>query len=64
MRYKSKLLTKAISVMFVAKNMLYMGVCLYAPTIALSAVTSLDTFTYICILGIICTIYSSVVSSK
>ncbi|RXG57494.1 Sodium-coupled monocarboxylate transporter 2 [Armadillidium vulgare] len=36
-----------------------MGVCLYAPTIALVSVTKLNTLTYIFLLGVVCTIYSA-----
>ena len=49
-----------ISALF--RELLYIGICLYAPTVALSSVTPLDSDTYLIVLGIICTIYSAIVS--
>lgn len=36
---------------------LYMGIFLYAPTLALSAVTNLPKWTTIIVIGAVCTIY-------
>ena len=40
---------------------MYLGICLYAPTLALDAVTPLSLWVYIPLLGVIVTLYSAVV---
>ncbi|RXG60461.1 Sodium-coupled monocarboxylate transporter 1 [Armadillidium vulgare] len=59
LRFKSERLRLVISFLTLLKSLLYLGVCLYAPTIALVTVTKLNTMTYIFLLGVICTIYSA-----
>ncbi|KAL7643195.1 UNVERIFIED_CONTAM: hypothetical protein RMT77_006485 [Armadillidium vulgare] len=59
LRFKSDNLRLVISILTFVKVILYMGVCLYAPTIALVSVTKLNTLTYIFLLGVVCTIYSA-----
>ncbi|KAB7507140.1 Sodium/glucose cotransporter 2 [Armadillidium nasatum] len=59
LRFKSDNLRLVISLLTFVKVILYMGVCLYAPTIALVSVTKLNTLTYIFLLGVVCTIYSA-----
>ncbi|KAB7507143.1 Sodium-coupled monocarboxylate transporter 1 [Armadillidium nasatum] len=60
LRFGSVRLRQIVMVFTSIKGILYMGVCLYAPTIALAAVTPLTSIQYIFILGIIVTIYSSI----
>jgi hypothetical protein len=42
--------------------LLYLGICLYAPSLALESVTPITATTYVVLLGLIVTIYSSLVS--
>ncbi|KAL7645183.1 UNVERIFIED_CONTAM: hypothetical protein RMT77_003568 [Armadillidium vulgare] len=58
-RFKSKQLRFTIFLLTMVRTLAYSGMCLYAPTIALSSVTKLSTLANIFILGVICTIYSS-----
>ncbi|XP_076063320.1 sodium-coupled monocarboxylate transporter 1-like [Oratosquilla oratoria] len=59
MRFKSKLLTQLLLGIGMMMMILYLGLCLYAPSIALSSVTPLHTSTSIVIVGTVCTIYSA-----
>lgn len=43
--------------LFTLEMILYMGIVLYAPALALSAVTNLPKWTTIIVIGIVCTIY-------
>ncbi|KAL7648614.1 UNVERIFIED_CONTAM: hypothetical protein RMT77_000520 [Armadillidium vulgare] len=58
-RFESAGLRMVAMIITTVGSILFMGVCLYAPTIALSAVTPLTSIQYIFILGIVVTIYSS-----
>ncbi|MCL4122649.1 UNVERIFIED_CONTAM: hypothetical protein GTU68_000665 [Idotea baltica] len=59
-RFKSSCLRTCLSFISVIQGLLYMAVCLYAPTIALQSVTPISSQTYIFILGSICTFYSTI----
>ncbi|KAF2347514.1 Sodium/solute symporter [Trinorchestia longiramus] len=58
-RFRSQLLKKTVMVTSAATNLLYLGLCLYAPTLALESVTPIKSSTYIVMLGMVVTIYSS-----
>ncbi|RXG59085.1 hypothetical protein Avbf_10751 [Armadillidium vulgare] len=62
LRFKSRSLQMTISLLTLMKILFYNGLTLYAPTIALSSLTNLDTLTSILLLGIVCSIYSAFVS--
>ncbi|XP_005103250.1 sodium-coupled monocarboxylate transporter 1 [Aplysia californica] len=47
------------SVMFVVNMLLYMGVVLYAPSLALNAVTDLPLWACILTIGLVCTFYTA-----
>lgn len=49
----------AASIVFMLQMILYMGIVLYAPALALSAVTGLHKWASIISVGIVCTIYST-----
>lgn len=55
-RFNRKLRLLA-SNLFLLEMIIYMGVVLYAPALALSAVTNLPKWTTIIVIGIVCTIY-------
>ncbi|KAL7630667.1 UNVERIFIED_CONTAM: hypothetical protein RMT77_019125 [Armadillidium vulgare] len=59
LRFKSKSLRMVVCFLLFVRSLLYLGVCLYAPTIALITVTKLSTITNIFLLGVVCTIYSA-----
>ncbi|KAL7643246.1 UNVERIFIED_CONTAM: hypothetical protein RMT77_006537 [Armadillidium vulgare] len=59
LRFKSRSLQMTISLLTLMKILFYNGLTLYAPTIALSSLTNLDTLTSILLLGIVCSIYSA-----
>ncbi|KAB7504083.1 Sodium-coupled monocarboxylate transporter 2, partial [Armadillidium nasatum] len=59
LRFKSKALCSVIFLLNIVKNLLTSGVCLYAPTVALVSITNLGNLTNIFLLGIVCTMYSS-----
>ena len=48
------------SIAFIAQTGLYMGVVVYAPALALVAVTSLDKTISIIVIGVVCTFYSTI----
>lgn len=52
------------SVAFVAQMILYMSVVLYAPALALSAVTNLSTWVSVISIGIVCTFYCTMGGMK
>ncbi|CAL4131823.1 unnamed protein product [Meganyctiphanes norvegica] len=60
LRFHSRKLRTMSLVVNTLFSFLYMGLCLYAPTTALASVTPIDSNTYIIVLGIVCTIYSSI----
>lgn len=59
-RFDSKLLRRYGVVLFVISSLVYMAVVLYAPSTALSSATGLPTWSLILIVGIVCTIYTSI----
>ncbi|RXG67477.1 Sodium-coupled monocarboxylate transporter 2, partial [Armadillidium vulgare] len=59
LRFKSKKLRLAIFLALLTNVMIMSGLSLYAPTLAISSITKLNSLTNILLLGIICTIYSS-----
>jgi len=61
MRFRSRVLRKLISLLNCLSMIVYLGLCLYAPTLALDAVTPLSLWIYIPLLGAIVTVYSSLV---
>ena len=61
LRFKSRYLRKMTSALYCISNISYLGLCLYAPTLALDAVTPLSLWVYIPLLGTIVTLYSSMV---
>ncbi|RXG73390.1 hypothetical protein Avbf_00329 [Armadillidium vulgare] len=58
LRFKSRRCS-VIFLLNIVKNLLTSGVCLYAPTVALVSITKLGNLTNIFLLGIVCTLYSS-----
>jgi Na+/proline symporter len=50
------------SCLFLLQNLLYMGVALWAPVIAISSVTSMPEWVAILAAGGICTLYTAVVT--
>ncbi|KAL7643093.1 UNVERIFIED_CONTAM: hypothetical protein RMT77_006383 [Armadillidium vulgare] len=59
LRFRSKILRFFISFLMIVNTLVNGGIILYAPTLALSAITKVSTLTCIMILGTICTLYSS-----
>lgn len=62
-RFGSSWLRRLAMVMSFVSIIVFMGLALYAPTLALSAVTPLSSQTYIWIMGIVVTLYASYVSN-
>ncbi|XP_050713241.1 sodium-coupled monocarboxylate transporter 2-like isoform X2 [Eriocheir sinensis] len=60
MRYKSRPLRLLATVCNLINKFFYMGICLYAPSLALSTVTNLSTLASMIIMGSICTFYITV----
>ena len=61
-RYKSVALRKLATMVTLLTLAIYMGMCLYAPSLALSTVTSLSTIASMAIMGAIVTFYITIVS--
>ncbi|CAL1266316.1 unnamed protein product [Larinioides sclopetarius] len=59
-----KLTRTLTSMVFLAQMMLYMSVVLYAPALALSAVTNLSTWTSVLSVGVVCTFYCTLGGMK
>ncbi|GIY67643.1 putative sodium-dependent multivitamin transporter [Caerostris extrusa] len=59
-----KLLRRICSLSFSLQVILYTAVCLYAPALALSAVTSLSLWTSVITVGIVCTFYCTMGGMK
>ncbi|KAB7498864.1 Sodium-coupled monocarboxylate transporter 2, partial [Armadillidium nasatum] len=59
LRFKSKALCSVIFLLSTVKNLFSSGITLFAPTIALVSITKLGYLTNIFLLGIVCTLYSS-----
>ncbi|XP_063885774.1 sodium-coupled monocarboxylate transporter 1-like [Scylla paramamosain] len=60
LRYKSRELRLLATVCNLLNKFFYMGICLYAPSLALSTVTKLSTWVSMVIMGSICTFYITV----
>ncbi|KAK7027432.1 hypothetical protein SK128_009314 [Halocaridina rubra] len=60
MRYHSPALRKLAVASKIFLSFIYMGMCLYAPSLTLSTVTSLSTWQSIVIMGTICTFYITI----
>ncbi len=52
------------SIAFVTQMVLYIGIVLYAPAIALNAVTGLNKIASIIAVGVVCTFYSTIGGMK
>ncbi|KAB7501760.1 hypothetical protein Anas_11445 [Armadillidium nasatum] len=61
MRFGSEGLTKLCSISQMLNMGLYLGICLYTPSLALSSVTDLPNWASIVCLGLVCTFYISIV---
>ncbi|XP_042865927.1 sodium-coupled monocarboxylate transporter 1-like [Penaeus japonicus] len=59
-RFRSQPLRKYASTCQVLSSCFYLGICLYAPSLALSSVTNLPTWASVIIMGSICTFYITV----
>lgn len=59
LRFRSPLLKRCVLAQATVTMLLYLGVCLFAPTMALESVTPYSSGTYIVILGGVVTLYSS-----
>ncbi|XP_066939235.1 sodium-coupled monocarboxylate transporter 1-like [Macrobrachium rosenbergii] len=57
MRFGSNTLRKLATIVSLICSFIYMGMCLYAPSLTLSTVTSLPTWASITVMGVICTFY-------
>ncbi|XP_064102937.1 sodium-coupled monocarboxylate transporter 1-like [Macrobrachium nipponense] len=60
MRYGSNTLRKLVTIVSLICSFIYMGMCLYAPSLTLSTVTSLPSWASITIMGVICTFYITI----
>ncbi|KAB7502994.1 Sodium-coupled monocarboxylate transporter 1 [Armadillidium nasatum] len=60
MRFGSEGLTKLCSISQMLNMGLYLGICLYTPSLALSSVTDLPNWASIVCLGLVCTFYISI----
>lgn len=52
------------SVIFIVQTVLIMGIVLFAPVLALEAATGIDRITAICLIGLVCTFYSTIGGMK
>ncbi|XP_069970128.1 sodium-coupled monocarboxylate transporter 1 isoform X1 [Penaeus vannamei] len=59
-RFRSRPLRKYASTCQVMSSCFYLGICLYAPSLALSSVTNLPTWASVIIMGSICTFYITI----
>ncbi|XP_045132787.1 sodium-coupled monocarboxylate transporter 1-like [Portunus trituberculatus] len=60
LRYGSAALRKLMTLCVLLMNYFYMGVCLYAPSLALTTVTSLPSWAATLIMGSVCTFYITI----
>ncbi|XP_063598194.1 sodium-coupled monocarboxylate transporter 1-like [Penaeus indicus] len=61
-RFKSRVLRKFATACQLLSSCFYVGLCLYAPSLALSSVTNLPTWASVIIMGSICTFYITIMS--
>ncbi|XP_047501929.1 sodium-coupled monocarboxylate transporter 1-like [Penaeus chinensis] len=59
-RFKSRVLRKFATACQLLSSCFYVGLCLYAPSLALSSVTNLPTWASVIIMGSICTFYITI----
>ncbi|XP_071543627.1 sodium-coupled monocarboxylate transporter 1-like isoform X1 [Panulirus ornatus] len=57
LRFNSMLLRKMVSMCHLLFMLVYLGICLYAPSLATSSITSLPIWASIISMGLMCTIY-------
>ena len=62
LRYNTSTLRKLSTFCHLITKLFYMGICLYAPSLALSTVTGLSTWSSMLTMGFICTFYITIVS--
>ncbi|KAK3874637.1 hypothetical protein Pcinc_020456 [Petrolisthes cinctipes] len=60
LRYNSRVLRQVVTIGGMLTSAVYMGMCLYAPSLALSTVTNLSVLASMCIMGGICTFYTTI----
>ncbi|KAK8387781.1 hypothetical protein O3P69_018334 [Scylla paramamosain] len=60
LRYNTTTLRKLATVCHLITKLFYMGICLYAPSLALSTVTGLSTWASMLTMGFICTFYITI----
>ncbi|XP_042877333.1 sodium-coupled monocarboxylate transporter 1-like [Penaeus japonicus] len=63
-RWGSPLLRRMVTVLQLANMFLYLGIALYAPSLALSSVTPIPTNISVIVLGLVCSFYASVGGAK
>ncbi|XP_037521166.1 sodium-coupled monocarboxylate transporter 1 [Rhipicephalus sanguineus] len=59
-RFSSRGVRKMGSIIFIAHTMIYLGVALYGPSLALGSVTGLPVWSSILVNGAVCTFYTSI----
>ncbi|XP_075741035.1 sodium-coupled monocarboxylate transporter 1-like [Rhipicephalus microplus] len=59
-RYSSRAVRKIGSILFIVHTLLYLGVALYGPSLALGSVTDLPVWSSILLNGAVCTFYTSI----
>lgn len=62
LRFNSPWLRRLSMLLSFLSIIVFMGIAMYAPTLALAAVTPISSSTHILIMGVVVTVYSSVVS--
>ncbi|XP_069943201.1 sodium-coupled monocarboxylate transporter 1, partial [Cherax quadricarinatus] len=60
LRFKSRTLRKLATAIQLLASFVYMGICLYAPSLAISSVTSLPIWASILLMGLICSFYITI----
>lgn len=63
-RWRSRIVRKVASLMQLLSMIPFMGIALYAPSLAISSVTSITTNTSVLALGIVCSAYASLGGAK
>ncbi|XP_064093412.1 sodium-coupled monocarboxylate transporter 2-like [Macrobrachium nipponense] len=64
LRWKSNLVRKLATVLQLFNYFTYLGIALYAPSLALSSVTPIPAVVSVVVLGIVCTVYASLGGAK
>ncbi|KAL3246054.1 hypothetical protein MRX96_057973 [Rhipicephalus microplus] len=59
-RFTSRAVRKIGSIIFIVHTMIYLGVALYGPSLALGSVTGLPVWSSILVNGAVCTFYTSI----